>query len=68
MMASATARWADDILSSGISAIRSPVSATAEPANSTQIADTRRIVFMESSLNFARSECRTIKRKLLHSG
>src|ERR1700716_2154514 len=47
MMASATVRWADDILSSGISAMRSPVRATAEPANSRQMADARRIVFMD---------------------
>src|SRR6202158_5949775 len=68
MMASATARWAGDILSSGISAMRSPVSASAEPANNRQIADARRIVFMEASLNFARSQSRAVKRKLLHSG
>src|SRR5882724_782080 len=38
--------------------MRSPVSATAEPANSRQIAVARRIVFMESSLRFARSKRR----------
>src|ERR1700712_2167927 len=46
MMASATVRWAVDILSSEISAMRSPVKAAAEPANSRQMADARRIAFM----------------------
>jgi hypothetical protein len=46
MMASATVRWAGVILSSGISAKRSPVSASAEPANSIEIAEPRSIVFM----------------------
>jgi hypothetical protein len=49
MMDSATLRWAADILSSGISAMRSPVRARAEPANSVQTAETRRIAFMEFS-------------------
>jgi hypothetical protein len=53
MMASATPRWAGDILSSGIVAMRSPVSATAEPANSIQTTEARSIVFMEFSQNLA---------------
>src|SRR5450432_2259546 len=55
MMASAMVRWAGDILSSGISAMRSPLSATAEPASNTQMADARKIVFMEFSPIYARS-------------
>jgi hypothetical protein len=42
-------------LSSGMVAMRSPVNAAAEPANSTQTIEARRIVFMEFSLIFARS-------------
>src|ERR1700730_12600796 len=46
MIASATVRWAGVILSSGISAKRSPFSASAEPARSRETADIRSMVFM----------------------
>src|SRR5882724_4750330 len=58
MMASATLRWAAEILSRGISAMRSPVNAKAEPANSIQTAEMRRMVFMEPPL-----KVRPIKRR-----
>ena len=55
MISSATLRCAGDILSSGIGAMRSAVTAAAEPANKTQSSEPRRIEFMVFSLVSARS-------------
>ena len=48
----ATLRGAGDIWSGGMATMRSPVSAIAEPASSTQIMDARRIDFMMSSFGY----------------
>src|ERR1700704_4668612 len=58
MMSSATLRCAGDILSSGIGAMRSAVTAAADAADTTQTRDARRIDFMGSLPEFRPVGCR----------
>ena len=55
MMSSATLRCAGDILSSGIGAMRSPFTASADPANTSVMSEARSMDFIVALPELARS-------------